>query len=262
MINSATIKRILTRKLVMLNKHIVKAILLLSAFSTSYALIKISPTLMTLNDQNNNRIITVTNPNNYKSYISMEVEAFSCKNKDFSCKPEEHIPYKNIKDKIIFSAPKFILGPKQSKKLYISWHGSFPEQPLQIVYHASDHSENAIVKTSDKTPGNKNISVNLSIRTVELSHIMLFGVGTQESLPIIYSEGDNLTIQNTGSSLLLVKLSQRSCPTDSKKCIKSARVRTVQPHSVQKYKFDSKHDVLIRYFYNNSWQLKNINYTT
>jgi hypothetical protein len=246
----------------MLSKKIAKIILLLLVAHTSYALIGIDPTLIAISAENNSHIITVSNPNDYKAYVSMETEAFVCKNKSFSCDGEERVPYKGIENNILFSMPKFILNPKQTKKIHISWNGDLPKQPLHIMYYGQDHSAKAVTTMPTKVSKDSKISLDLKIITRKIAHILAFKAGTTEKEPIISSVDNSLTVKNTGNALLIFKLSQPTCPKDNKKCKFSSGIETVQPNSNQKYAFDSEYTILVKYFYKNAWHNKIINNPT
>lgn len=239
----------------MLNKNIVKTTLLSSIFSTACAMIDISPVIFSVNEEHNSNIVTVSNPNEYRSYISMQAEAYTCPNKAFECEGKDQTPYEGIEDKVMFSMPKFVLNPGQLKKIHASWNGDLPDQPIHVVYYADDHSEESIQGTEQDLPDEKSgVSLDLKVKTRYVAHILVFKDGTKENKPIISSDDKNIILENTGSSILIAKIMQTSCPEGSDTCLHSTELETIQPHSTEKYKFDPSHIATVRYFYNNDWK--------
>ena len=237
-----------------MNKRAARFILISSFISTSHAMININPTLISIADDRTHAIITISNPNDYKSYGSMETEAYTCKNKSMVCEGDERIQNNEITEHILFSTNKFILNPGQTKKIHVSWNGELPNEPIMVAYYAEDHAEEAVTQNnSAPTDKDNKHSFSLGVKTRQLAHMLVLQAGTEEKEPTISIGENSYTITNNGSAPLLSRFSQPNCTSDSEDCKKGGNVVTLQPGSTKEYSLNTKYDASTRYFYNNAW---------
>ncbi|MBM94185.1 MAG: hypothetical protein CMF51_05505 [Legionellales bacterium] len=239
-------------QLSLLHQILIPALLMLPNFS--YANVKISPQLATLSDHSKRFKYTIHNTSALKAYIKMKAMEIQCPDHKLACMNPQLVETEFSK-KLLFSPSRFIL-PKHSTRIILArWPETLPKTPKMIEIQPINHNPESIqkLKRNIKNQAGQPISLNLNIRVLYVSRLLLQAHQTRQQKPSITLQKNQINWFNPGTAPMLIKVSTH-CHEDSK-CnlttldeVNKKNIRMLYPQQTVAMKINPNQVVELYYF--------------